>query len=85
MMYDGPGIWGILLGTMSMVLFWALIIVAIVALVRYTATFTRRSDGHAAGPAQLLAERFARGEIDEDEYRRRLQVLGERERPRSES
>jgi len=24
---------------------------------------------------QLLAERFARGEIDEEEYRRRLQVL----------
>ena len=28
-----------------------------------------------ASPEQLLAERFARGEIDEEEYRRRLQVL----------
>jgi putative membrane protein len=26
-------------------------------------------------PEQLLAERFARGEIDEDEYRRRLDTL----------
>ncbi|MCL6735976.1 SHOCT domain-containing protein [Streptomyces neyagawaensis] len=26
-------------------------------------------------PEQLLAERFARGDIDEDEYRRRLTVL----------
>jgi len=35
----------------------------------------------AAGtPEDLLAERFARGEIDEDEYRRRLAILNERER-----
>jgi putative membrane protein len=42
--------------------------------------------GPAAGPAgpprapdpeRLLAERFARGELDEDEYRRRLAVLRE--------
>ncbi|MEW2558755.1 SHOCT domain-containing protein [Streptomyces griseorubiginosus] len=26
-------------------------------------------------PEQLLAERFARGEIDEEEYRRRMSVL----------
>jgi putative membrane protein len=39
-----------------------------------------RSSGAPAGPArpapeQLLAERFARGEIDEEEYRRRLARL----------
>ena len=28
-------------------------------------------------PEQFLAERFARGEIDEDEYNRRLTVLRE--------
>ncbi|MFG2126075.1 hypothetical protein [Streptomyces sp. NPDC048710] len=27
-------------------------------------------------PEQLLSEHFARGEMDEDEYRRRLTVLG---------
>jgi hypothetical protein len=29
----------------------------------------------ATPPERLLAERFARGEIDEEEYRRRLAVL----------
>jgi putative membrane protein len=33
-------------------------------------------------PEQVLAERFARGEIDEDEYRRRLGVLRETAGPR---
>jgi putative membrane protein len=65
-----------------MVLFWALIIVAIVALVRFT---TDGTQGRAIpapphyseyeSPAQLLAGRFARGEIDETEYRHRLEVL----------
>ncbi|MFJ9695945.1 SHOCT domain-containing protein [Kitasatospora sp. NPDC101183] len=30
---------------------------------------------HGPTPEQLLAERFARGEIDEEEYRRRLATL----------
>jgi putative membrane protein len=30
---------------------------------------------YGSGPEQLLAERFARGEIDESEYRARLDVL----------
>ena len=34
------------------------------------------SNGHAsAGPERILAERLARGEIDVDEYERRLRVL----------
>jgi len=32
-------------------------------------------------PEQILGERFARGEIDEEEYRRRLDVLGGRRTP----
>jgi putative membrane protein len=31
---------------------------------------------HTPTPQQVIADRFARGEIDEDEYTRRLQVLG---------
>lgn len=71
-----------------MVLFWALIIVGVVALVRYlTASHHGRPGGSppaSGGPwggnrraEDLLAERFARGEIDEDEYQRRLTVLRE--------
>jgi putative membrane protein len=31
--------------------------------------------GHMAAPEQILAERFARGEIDEDEFHQRLAAL----------
>jgi putative membrane protein len=42
-------------------------------------TWRRRSQrtGRAGnvGPEEILARRFARGDIDEDEYRRRLAAL----------
>jgi putative membrane protein len=73
MMYYGPGMgaWGYLLMTANMLLFWGLLVAGIVFLVRY---FGR------PGPAgthteTILAERFARGEIDEEEYRGRLRTL----------
>src|SRR4030088_1038372 len=75
---EGPGWWGYLLTTVSMILFWALIIIAIIALVRYMRHGEQRTP--AARPQQssveqLLAERFARGEIDEAEYRHRHEVV----------
>jgi putative membrane protein len=39
---------------------------------------TRRSPAHGLGPSRLLAERYARGEIDDEEYAHRLKVLGSR-------
>jgi putative membrane protein len=68
--------WGWAAMTISMVLFWALLIAAGVLLVRTL----DRSSGAAAdrgrsSPDEVLAERFARGQIDEEEYRRRLSVL----------
>ncbi|WP_405521746.1 SHOCT domain-containing protein [Streptomyces canus] len=58
------------------VLFWALLITVAVLLFR---TLTRTPEQpHTDVPdtaERLLAERFARGEIDEEEYRRRLSVL----------
>ncbi len=68
--------WGFPLGLIITVLFWAAVIYAIVALVRYAGR-NRHQTGGPARPAaeRLLAERFARGEIDEDEYRSRLSAL----------
>lgn len=72
----GAGFW-LAMGVM-MVVFWGLIIFGIVVLVGYL----RRGVGDRAAPPggkdrpeDALARRFARGDIDEDEYRRRLEVL----------
>jgi putative membrane protein len=81
MMFYGNGMngWAMLLMTVSSLLFWGLVVAGIVALVRYPGRNTSVGANPAdprSTPQQILAERFARGEIDEDEYRRRLQVLG---------
>jgi putative membrane protein len=72
------GGWGYVLMTLSMLLFWGLIIGAVVALVRYFGGAGRAvqvTPTTPNGPERILAERFARGEIDEDEYRRRIAVV----------
>jgi putative membrane protein len=81
MMYrwdDQMGVWGWGMMGIGMVVFWGLLIAGIVALIRYTRTAGGdRRDERADRPApeQMLAERYARGEIDETEYRRRLDTL----------
>ncbi len=67
------GGWGYALMSLSMLVFWGLVITGIVLLVR---NLGRSPQPGRATPEQILAERFARGEIDEDEYQRRLQSLG---------
>jgi putative membrane protein len=72
------GGWGIAIMTVSNVLFWGLIIAGIVVLVRYAgrgATHPTLPSTDRPTPQQVLADRFARGEIDQEEYQRRLQVL----------
>jgi len=62
-----------------MLLFWVIVIAGIVLLVRWAGG----PRGQATPPAptsppdarRILDERFARGEIDEDEYRRRRDTL----------
>lgn len=72
------GGWGWIAMSIGMILFWALIITALVLLFRALS----RPHEHAHTPAppaptpeQILAERFARSEIDEEEYQHRLAVL----------
>ena len=69
--------WGWFAMSASMILFWALIITAAVLLFR--ALNRPHEHTHTPGapqtPEQVLGERFARGEIDEEEYRRRLDAL----------
>jgi putative membrane protein len=82
MMYwygSGMSGWGYALMTISMVLFWGAVIFGIVALFRYLGRGSQQPPAQpppsAQTPERLLAERFARGEIDEDEYQRRLAAL----------
>jgi putative membrane protein len=88
MFWWGPGMngWGYALMSVSMVLFWGVVILGIVALVRYLGRSSQSApDAGAARPSaeQVLVERFARGEIDEPEYASRLAALRDRQQSRS--
>jgi putative membrane protein len=69
---SGMAGWGPILMTVGNLLFWALVVVGVIVLVRY---LRRSTPGGRTSAEELLAERFARGEIDEQEYRERLDVL----------
>ena len=77
----GWGWGGWIMMTIVMVLFWAAVITAIVLAVRYLAGGNHHQNQAGAGSARvaedMLAERYARGEIDDDEFRKRLTLLRE--------
>ncbi len=86
MVWDGHdwGWGGWLLMTFSMVVFWGLVIGVLVAFLRGirgsgSGTPTEYPGGRSV--EQILAERYARGDIDDDEYHRRLDVLRGRHGP----
>lgn len=75
----GPGPWILFFPVV-----WALVVVAVVLLLRRTVWRGGRGPWQAAraahgehSPIVVLGRRFAAGEIDEDEYWRRLSVLEE--------
>ena len=74
--HDGAGWGGWLLMSLLMVIFWGLVIFGGIAVWRAA----NRTDGTRGRPSrpspeQLLEERFARGEIDVDEFNRRRDLL----------
>jgi putative membrane protein len=65
-------------GGLGMVLFWGLIILLVVLAVRGFGGFGSRRDSaplEEKTPLQLLQERYARGEIDKEEYEERRRTL----------
>ena len=82
MMGWGTGGYGMILGPLIMILVLAMIISAIVLLVRWLG-----GSWHAAGPPRhgppahtaldILKERYARGEIDKEEFEEHRRVLGD--------
>lgn len=72
----GMGWGGWLLMSLVTAAFWALVVVGIVALFRGGRSSTPPARRLGDDEAQhVLDERFARGDIDAEEYRRRQQVL----------
>ncbi|MFE9609714.1 SHOCT domain-containing protein [Streptomyces sp. NPDC006012] len=77
----GPGPW-----ILFFPLFWAAVVIGVGTVLRRTVRRGRGSPwwpepaGRPVGdsPIAILGRRFATGEIDEDEYWRRLSVLDER-------
>jgi putative membrane protein len=72
MMGGGMMMGGMMLG---MLLFWTLVIVGIVLLVRFI--WDRTAGGHSDA-LSILQERFARGEINREEYEERRNILQRR-------
>lgn len=68
-------------GGIFMVLFWGLIIVGIVLVIRhFTAGQGGRSSTSALrDPLEILKERYASGEIDTEEFEERKEMLERRE------
>lgn len=81
MWYWGGGTvhwWGWFIGFLVSLAFWAFIIFLLISVVR---SFGSRDHNHTSDatstedPERALARRFANGEIDEEEFHRRLDVL----------
>ena len=66
----GPGPWGLVSP-----LFWLAVVAGLVVLFR-----RRWGTDHIRSGRAVLAERYARGEISEEEYRTRAAVLNEKSR-----
>jgi len=79
-MWDDNGTWNTgdwVAMSLMMVIFWGLLVVAVVAFVRWSRrdAATSRTAAPPETAEQLLANRFARGDLDEEDYSRRLSVL----------
>jgi putative membrane protein len=80
----GPGMmgWGYGMGwfgMISMALFWIALIVGIVLLIRWLLGSARgRGSGHPAedSPLEILKRRYARGEINKEEFEEKKKDLG---------
>ena len=58
-------------GMIFMMLFWILVIVALILLIKWLMISTRgkrENPSAASGPLDILKERYARGEIDKTEF-----------------
>jgi len=75
-MMDGSG--GMFFGGGLMWIFWLLVIVVIIAGVKAVMTGnTQRGDSQKDSALSILEKRYARGEIDREEYQKKRRELEE--------
>lgn len=76
-MMDGAGGWWMWAGSVLAIALVASVVVLVVRLLDRPAPPSSVASGARPEPDEILASRFARGEIDESEYRRRRDALQE--------
>lgn len=75
-MWDGT--WGASWGWFGLMhlLWWVLVIAAVLAVFRWAFNNPSRRASASGRPLEILLERYARGEIDKDEFDERRRHLG---------
>jgi putative membrane protein len=73
--FGAGGGWGF--GGIFMLLFWGLLILGVVAIVKwiFSGSGERRDASPGKTPLRILEERYARGEIDREEFEQRKNDL----------
>lgn len=73
---DGFSGWGMGFGVVFMLLFWLLVILGILALVRWLQSQSSPDQGaRGKTPLEIVQERYARGQIDKEEYEQKKRDL----------
>jgi putative membrane protein len=73
--YGGMGWGGWVAMALAMVAFWGLVVLAVVAIFRGTRDTWPMNRASHRDAMEILDERYARGEIDHEEYQARKAVL----------
>lgn len=74
----GWGVGGWLMMGLAMLVFWSLVVAAIVVVVRALGHREGGRPDDAESARRILDERFARGELTEEEYRSRRDLIAHR-------
>lgn len=69
----GPGMWIVMI--LGMIVFWSVVVGGVVLLVRHFGGHRNAAAPVRSSAEDALRERYARGEIDEEEFVKRLAVL----------
>jgi putative membrane protein len=71
----GPGMtWGWGMGWIFMIIFWGLVVVGIIFLIRYLIGTTKTGRGEESA-LDILKKRYARGEIEKEEFEQKKKDL----------